>query len=51
MNLEMPDGRNELERRFLAEFNARWGVVDLDPDDPDGYVLGPPDRVVRIHPR
>src|SRR5215472_2017806 len=90
MNLEMPDGRNDLERRFLAEFNARRGVVDvwiwpdrplitslcvfdrdegggvirtlradfdgetlrcgrdptqqfvgdLDPDDPDGYVLG-----------
>src|SRR5215472_2277017 len=89
MNLEMPDGRNDLERRFLAEFNARRGVVDvwiwpdrplitslcvfdrdegggvirtlradfdgetlrcgndpthqfvgdLDPDDPDGYVL------------
>jgi len=29
MNLEMPDGRNELEQRFLAALNARWGVVDV----------------------
>jgi hypothetical protein len=33
---ETPDGLNDLERRFLAELVARWGIVDvwMRPNNP-----------------